>query len=358
MRKRVGRHRSSFQCRGNIKAMLSSVIVSLCLVVALATSAVQIAIAQEVSTADIRVDLSSDHSELTVGEIATLSLVVSHPVSLTIVIPRLERNWGQFEVQDQTAVQTISEIDGTRTIAKQFRVKLFAPGNFQTPDLPMYIRHSDGSLEEIHYTPLRLMVNSVLSGPDEQLKDLRPPASISSSFWSQPYAIAFVAVLAVSILAGCGFFLYRRSQPRLAKSKAQVDTRSAQVIAAEELQRIERLDLPAGGNLKEHYTLITAALKAYLGATWLKDRDQYEVGEMTTEQTRTALERVSIENGSTQLAIELLEEGDLVKFANYAPPASRAYEATVQALSFVRERGTQQDPISPAKGAHPSGGRV
>ena len=343
--------------RGSVKAMIGPLFASLCLIVALATSAADIAIAQETSPSGVRVELSSDRSELTVGEIATLSLVVSHPASLTVTIPRLQRDWGPFEVQDQTAVQTVSEIDGVRTIAKQIRVTLFAPGDFQTPDLPMYVRHPDGRSQEIHPTPLRLVVNSVLSGTDGQLRDLRPPADLSSPFWRQPYAIALVAALAVSLLAGSGYFLYRRSRFRAASPKSQVDTRSPQEIAVQELKRIGRLDLPASGNLKEHYTLVTSALKAYLGATLLRENDQFEVGEMTTEETGVALENASIKYGNIRLALELLREGDLVKFANYTPPASRPYEAVEQALSFVEETETSQDLDSPTSEVHSWGGQ-
>ena len=109
----------------------------------------------------------------------TLSLVIAHPTDLVVVVPRLERDWGPFEVQDQTSVQTISVDGGIRTIAKQIRVTVFETGDFETPVLPVTIRGPDGSVEQIEPIPVRLTVNSVLSGSDDQLKDLRPPADFS-----------------------------------------------------------------------------------------------------------------------------------------------------------------------------------
>ena len=82
----------------------------------------------------VRVSLVADSTELTVGDLVTLSLIVSHPEDTTVVVPRLEREWGPFEVQAQTSVQTVSLADGVRTVAKQFRVTLFAPGTFETPE--------------------------------------------------------------------------------------------------------------------------------------------------------------------------------------------------------------------------------
>ena len=337
--------------------MIRPILVSLLLAVTLTTSATVTSVAQEVSSSGISTDLSSDHAEVTVGDIVTLSLVVSHPVTLTVVIPRFEREWGPFEVKDQTTVQTVSETDRTRTIAKQVQVTLFAPGDFQTPDLPISVRYPDGRVEEIYPNPLRLAVNSVLSGSDDQLKDLRPPADLSWSFWRQPYAIALSVVVPLSLLAISGYFLYRRSRPRIKISQTPVETRTPREIAVHELQRIGRLDLPASSNIKEHYTLVSAALRAYLGATFLKAEDRLAVSEMSTEEIGAAIEKLSLEHGSIRSVLELLREADLVKFATYAPPVSRAYEATAQALSFVEETESSQVAVITAKGAHSLGGQ-
>ena len=100
-------------------------LVALLLSVALSTVIVhsamgQTAMGQSVPPPGVDVSFTSDRSDLTVGDVATLSLVVSHRADLAVVIPRLEREWGPFEVQAQTSVQTVSADDGRRTIAKQF----------------------------------------------------------------------------------------------------------------------------------------------------------------------------------------------------------------------------------------------
>ena len=164
-------------------------------------------------------------------------------------------------------------------------------------------------------------------------------------------------VVPLSLLAISCYFLYRRSRPRIKISQTFVDTRTPREIAVHELQRIGRLDLPASGNLKEHYTLVSAALRAYLGATFLKAEDRFAVSEMSTEEISAAIEKLSLEHGIIRAALEILREADLVKFATYAPPVSRAYEATAQALSFVEETESSQDPVIPAKEAYSLGGQ-
>ena len=103
----------------------------------------------------------------------------------------------------------------------------------------------------------------------------------------------------------------------------------------QEFDRIARLDLPANGDLKEHYTLVTGALRTCLGATFLKGAEQADAADMSTDEIETAARQSSLDPGNARAIIELLQEADLVKFANYEPPASRAYEAAGQARALV-----------------------
>ena len=43
------------------------------------------------------------------------------------------------------------------------------------------------------------------------------------------------------------------------------DTRSPWEVAIQELDRINRLDLPGSGDLREHYTLVSGVIRGYLG---------------------------------------------------------------------------------------------
>ena len=322
-------------------------LVALLLCVALSTVIVDSAMAQSVPPPGGGVSFTSDRSELTVGDVATLSLVVSHRADLSVVIPRLEREWGPFEVQAQTSVQSVSASDGMKTIAKQFRVVLFAPGAFETPNLPISVRSPDGSVEQFQPPPVRLTVHSVLTGTEGELKDLRPPADLSTPFWEQPALFALAALLVVAALGVPGYYLYRRSRRQVRVAEPVVDTRTPWEAAIQELDRIGRLDLPGKGDSKEHYTLVAGTLRAYLGATYLRDTDRMQATDMSTEEMVTAIWRSPLDHGNAMLFIELLQEADLVKFANYAPPASRAYEAVGQARELVEATRLSLERMAP-----------
>lgn len=283
----------------------------------------------------VRVSLAANSPELTVGDLVTISIIVSHPESYLVVVPRLERKWGPFEVEAQTSVQTVSVIDGIRTVAKQFRVTLFAPGRFETPDLPVSIRRTDGAVAQVSPDPILLTVNSVLSSPEDELKDLRPPADLSTPFWERPVVLILIVVVAFLVAGGLSLFLYRRSRRAGEPLEAATDTRSPWEVASQELERVARLDLPGRGDLKQHYTLVAAALRTCLGATYLRDGDGPHSEDMSTQEIAAVIRQSQLDHGSARLVIELLQEADLVKFANYEPVADRANEAVAQARSFV-----------------------
>ena len=351
MRQLAGLGRLSLQNSAGRAGLGLRAWVTLFLFAALSTMTVDSAMAQSAPPPGVGVSFTSDRSDLTVGDVATLSLLVSHRADLAVVIPRLEREWGPFEVQDQTSVQTVSADGGMRTIAKQFRVVLFAPGAFETPSLPISVRSPDGSVERFQPTPVRLTVHSVLTGTDERLKDLRQPADLSTPFWEQPAFFVLAALVVVAALGVPGYYLYRRSRRQVRVAEPVVDTRSPWEAAIQELDRIGRLDLPGKGDSKGHYTLVAGTLRAYLGATYLRDTDRMQATDMSTEEMVTSIRRSPLDHGNARLVIELLQEADLVKFANYAPPASRAYEAAGQVRELVETTRLSLERTTPVVAA-------
>ena len=114
-----------------------------------------------------------------------------------------------------------------------------------------------------------------------------------------------------------------------------IDTRTPWEIAIDELDRIERLDLPEDGRFKEHYTLVADAMRVYVQAMYLRDVSPVDAIDMTTDEIRTALRRSSLNYDDAKLVLDLLQEADLVKFAKYTPAVSQSYEASGQARYIV-----------------------
>ena len=308
------------------------------------------AYAQAGSPSGVRISFTANPTELTVGDLVTLTLEVTHPADRAVVVPRLRPEWGSFEVRSQTPAQAVANSDGTGTTRQQLRVTLFAPGTFETPDLPISIRNPDGSVEQVSPAPVQLTVIPVLASPDEPLKDIRSPFDLSTPLWEQPIARALTALAALAVLGAAGFLFYYRSRGREALPAAVVDMRTPWEVALEEIDRIERLDLPGDSRFREHYTLVSGVIRAYVQAMYLADAGPSDAVDMTTDEIGAVLGQSSLDRGTARLVMELLMEADLVKFAHYEPPLARAYEILGQVRNFV-------EPPKPAlEETHPHNG--
>ena len=330
---------------------------ALCLAAALAAITHGVAVAQDGPHSGIRISFTADRAALTVGDIVTLTLEVTHPADHVVIIPRLVPGWGPFEVVSQTPAQTVSNLDGTETTSQRIEVTIFAPGTIETPDLSISVRAPNGGAERVFPTPVRLTVDSVLSGPDETLKDIRSPADLSPPSWRQPGVPAIAALAIVAVMVSGSLLVRRRLQGRGEQVVSSVDTRTPWQAAVQEIDQIDRLDLPGDGRFKEHYTLIARVIQGYVRATYIEDVGRPDATDMTTEEIRSALRQSSLDRKNAGVVVDLLLEAELVRFSSYAPSASRAYGALrdgreiVEGTKPVGEDAGQRQDAQPRQDA-------
>ena len=320
--------------------------------VTLAATVPGVALAQDASHSGVRISLTADRAALTVGELVTLTLEVTHPSDHVVVVPRLIPEWGPFEVLSQTPAQTYSNADGTETTSQRMEVTLFAPGTFETPDLSISVRGPDGGAERVFPTPVRLTVDSVLAGPDETLKDIRPPADLSPPSWRQPGALAIAALAIVAVLVSGSYFIHRRLQGRGEQAVSTEDARTPWEAAVQEIDRIDRLDLPGDGRFKEHYTLVARVIQGYVRAMYVEDAGRPDATDMTTEEIKNEIWESSLDRKTARAAVDLLLEADLVRFSNYPPSASQAYGALRATRKIVQETKPVGEDVRQREDAH------
>lgn len=301
-----------------------------------------VAWAQE-SEPPVRITFKADAAEgaeLQFGDVVPLVLEITHSPDQTVVVGRLPRygQWGPFEVRNQTPGRRTVNDDGTVTMRQDIEAAALGTGTLQTPDIPITVRHPDGSEETVYPFPVEVVVHSVLSGPDDPPEDIQPQADLSTPLLEQPPVRAAAAVLAAAALvaaAAGAYYLYRRRRSPGDLPLPVVDTRTPWEAAIDELDRIERLDLPEDGHFKEHYTLVAGAVRMYVHAMYLTDVSAVDAIDMTTDEIASAMRRSALGVERVRLVIDLLSECDLVKFAKYTPSVSSAYEASGQARHIV-----------------------
>ena len=298
-------------------------------------------VAQDGSHARVRVSFSADRAVLTVGDHVTLILEITHPADHAVVVPRLGAEWGPFEIVSQTTAQTASNGDGTETTSQQLTVTIFALGAVQTPDLSISVRGPDGDVERVFPPPVRLTVSSVLSGSDEQLKDIRPPADLASPLWRRSAAFAIAAAAVLAVLAPSAYVASRRLRGRETRPTLAIDAEIPWEVATQEIDRVERLDLPGAGRFEEHFALVAGAIHAYVRAIYLGDAGHRYATEMTTDEIGAAIWQSSLDRNNARLVVDLLVEADLCRFSAYTPPETQAYDALRRAREILESTRPQ-----------------
>ena len=278
----------------------------------------------------VEATLTSEGENLTVGDPIKLTLSVTHAADQTVILPQLESNWGDFIVHSQTAAETVTNPDGTKTTSQVIDVRLFAPGTFATPPLTITISDSSGQLSEVTAPPASLLINSVLVEGDTELRDIKPQAEL-------PYTNLLPWIIGGMLIAGVlgGAALWqRRRKTNLAQ--AGIDNRLPHEAALDELERIGKLGLPESERFKEHYTLVSDCIRVYIERTF-----QIPVVERTTSEIRYRLKSTEIPPDVSQLFVFLLDESDLVKFSKFTPDTKSA----AQLIETGRQIVTATKPV-------------
>jgi hypothetical protein len=266
----------------------------------------------------------------TVGDRIPLRLRATYSAGMEVTLPELPQAWGPFEVREQALLEPAASEDGTVTAVREASVTLWAPGDYQTPALAVRYRETDGQLREVPVPPLTISVVSVLDEGETEKHDLKPQISLPRPpLW--PWLLG--GLLLAALLGAAGWLLLARLRRRTAPASAltvPLDTRPPEEIAYGELDRIAALDLPAQGEMKRHYTLVTDCMRTYV-----QERYHIPALDRTTEELVSAFRRVRIDRGHTSLLRELLTNADLVKFAQTRPPINQARAVVDQARHIV-----------------------
>lgn len=260
---------------------------------------------------DVEARFITGPETLTVGDIGTLAVEVRHPAGLQVFIPQENDLWGDFEIVDRATPVTADNGDGTETTRQDLRVRLFAPGQFVTPALVVKVSDPGGNLAQSVAQPVIVNVASVLTGPEEPLRDIKPQASIPRTGF---LALVLLAVVLGALLV---FFLAWMLHSVLSRGTAQ-DTRTPTRRALDDLEQVGALNLVAEGRMKEHAGLVTDALRQYL-------TKQYGIAatDRTTAELRRMLRGVSMSEPLALRFGELFGDADLIKFADvHASPES------------------------------------
>ena len=281
----------------------------------------------QAQASQISVVLVVEDRQITVGDPLVLTISAVYPDGYHVIFPRLPHEWGSFEVRSQTPLATVINEDLTRTAEQVLEVALFAPGDHETPAISVSFRGPDGKIVERSVRPVTIHVSSVLEPNDRELRDINSQADISvPSLWPWTVGTATLGLLGLA-----AFVLWRRRSTVGPLAADWVDPRTPFVVAMDQLDHIEELDLPSKGRFKEHYSLVTDVVRGYLHREY-----NLTTPDRTTAETDLALRASALPTSEGREIVEVLQDGDLVKFAEVVPGQDPSREAVHRTRSLIR----------------------
>ena len=323
------------------RRLLATLAVTLVLIAGVAPLAVH-------AQGPIDVELTASPSEVTVGDVIELTLRVTHPEGYQVAPVVLPREWGDLEVMTQTELETSGIGDGTEVTVQTIEAAVYSPGVFETPEITVTVRDQAGRSFEEQAPRASLRVVSVLQDGDDTLRDIRAQATLPGpAIW--PWIVGGLLLALLAAIAGWALYRKLRSDGVPPAEPAPVlDPRSPYEIVVGELDRIASLRLPEARRFKEHYTLVSDALRMYMTALY-----RVPALDLTTVELAARLSRLNVELEHVEREMRLLDECDLVKFARYAPEIVEAQQIVPRGRDLVELTHIPVEMTTALQGATP-----
>lgn len=278
----------------------------------------------------IRAELMPANMDITVGDVVPLTLKVMHPSGWRVIIPTLDKQWGEFEVRGQTAPTIVDNADGTQTTIQEILVSRMRPGEALTPAIALSIADDQGSLHSLEAAPLSIAVRSVLVEGDTTLREIKPQAELISErrpIW--PLTIAGLLCLAVVI----GSFVKRW------QARKQIDRRTSRQRALDSLKGLSRTPVGSNDETQARWAQLADTLRDYIGAiTDIPARD------LTTREINRRLMSTEIPAEWSTQVIGILMACDSVKYAKAGLDEDSFQVMVSNAEKLVGQFPAQQQP--------------
>jgi len=259
----------------------------------------------------------TENETVRLGETFTLTLTASLPAGATVI------EWPEFPEDSVLEVletsEAVTEEDGT--ITQEMLAVIWEPGLYLSPELTLTYQTSAGE-QTAQVQSFSLQVPSSLSGiEDPQPLPFLPPEEIpyTPRWW---YAAAAVVIAVVAFVV---IMIIRASTRSVVGAAPATPTR----LAIARLEDLQAQNLPT----ETIYTLVADHIRMYL-----KEQLGIDAVEMTTDELMDQLRRSDklskAHRGSLQ---NLLQQADLVKFAQFQPEEGAAQQLIKFAIRWLRE---------------------
>ncbi|TDI91232.1 MAG: hypothetical protein E2O77_07145 [Caldithrix sp.] len=258
-----------------------------------------------------------DKSTITIGDLVTYSIIVTHDAGVQVELPELGANLGAFEIRDYTVHEPF--IENSKSVEQfDYIISTFDVGEFEIPPLSFYYSFPPDSIKhELKTKKLKILVESMRPSEEGDIRDIKAPLVLPKDYrkWIIWGSIGFAAILFAGIL----FYIWRRKRAGKGLLPEKIKPpHPPHEIALQELTALKGSSLLQEGKVKEFYIRISEVIRRYVEGRYF-----IVAMELTTFELIENLERSEISAEEISMFQEFLSTCDLVKFAKYTPTSAK-----------------------------------
>lgn len=263
-----------------------------------------------------------DVDSLEVGDVFNYSVVVNGNYD-SLTYPAADTFDGDLEVLSRERFQVTNQRDSL-----VYRMQFFGVEDLVIPQKEITLHFSEAPDTSLFTNQVPIFFKTTLSAEDQEFRPFKPIFDFARDLW--PFLLA--AVLACII----GYLIYRWYRSRDSEPEPQpVELPAPFVNPVTELEHtISNLPgvetLQTREDYETFYIRLGDAIRYYL-------KRVYEIPalEMTTREIRLGLQKEMASSKIISITRQVLNEADIVKFANFQPGKEQAQQVLQTALHFI-----------------------
>lgn len=293
------------------------------------------------TNAQVTVTQKVDSLKILIGDQTQMHLSITAPEGSRIQWPRLKERQMLTPGVEIVSLKTdtANARGGLKRVTRHFTLTSFDERVYLLPALKVKVNGREYAGSQ---APLK-----VLTIPVDTLHPniFYPPKDVQDNpfQWSEWSGAFWMSVLALML---CALFIFllvrlRQNKPIIAKVRIvkRVPAHQRALTAIKEIKDEHHSD-ESQQSQKEYYTQLTDTLRQYI-----RERFGFNAMEMTTYEIIDRLSSIGDTAMITELR-ELFETADLVKFAKYQTLGSESDNNLVNAIHFIDETKTDEQPTT------------
>ncbi|MBX2923322.1 MAG: BatD family protein [Chitinophagaceae bacterium] len=284
--------------------------------------------AAQAQETQVSVNADVDRSQVLLGEQIRLKLEINASSAQSVTqwfnVPD---SFNHLEIIEKTPVDSSLE-GGIKKYIQQFTITGFDSGVWNIPPFPVAVAG-----KTYHTQPVTITVVPVQL-QDSTYHDIREIINVPEE--KTPWWYWVAGILSLALIAVLVWLWMRSGKKQPVAAAPTIEKRSALQEALEKLLQLQQENLPAKGEWKKYYSVLSEIVKTYSSKRFTLPALQYTTDELLVNLTAGASRETL-----GKLA-ESLRIADAVKFAKYQPGTEQAtkdihtIEVTLQELDRLK----------------------